>query len=452
MSLDSEVLKVYNERNESLSKRVDFGLKYSLLGTKEYHKYITNLVTETLDSSVIEKDSIRTVISKLDHSYKKIGINFKPYYDSLSNISSYSKKIDYINSINNDSFKITNEDIYMELNALKNKYSMLIDSLEYLKSDKPNEDIFDLLDTSITQNITDDTEKYYRRFSINADLKNRNISKYLNNLESNSMFLNSLNLNKDSFSKVYFRGNKTKVLTDIITAIMTKSERNYMPKETMNLIESKYDFISFSESDNPSKVFINGSSFKTIWYKVKKSIKSEVLDSESLDSISKKDLLETLSIFVNESSSDFIDYDLLSKDELLKFVPSYTQAKKLGKDLSSILGMENVEDLNIFGRYYHLKNEVLNDYSKKLFASMPKDELINFYVSNMDILKYYTPLNNVKDIMNDFSEFSCKIMEINLLNKNLVNEVISEHLAAASNSSQIFDLHILKDEVINKLN
>ncbi|MDD4353689.1 MAG: hypothetical protein PHN56_04490, partial [Candidatus Nanoarchaeia archaeon] len=293
MSLDSEILKVYNERNEELSKRIDFGLKYSLLNTKEYQKYMNQLTIDTYDSSHIYEGNLIRKVSKLDFSYEKLskkGLDFKEYYNNLKN-KNYLEKIEYINSVN------ASKDIMNELNVLKGMYIRLIDTLDYLKSDKPNKEMWSSLETSITE----ENREHYMKFLVQEDLRNKNISKYFEKIESPAKFIDSLILDKASFEKVYFHGNKTKVIEDIITAVICNSERNYMPKEVMSLIESKYNFLSFSESNNVNKIFINEGTFKKIWYNVKNKIKSDEFESALSQNISKNDLLESLSFFVNDS-------------------------------------------------------------------------------------------------------------------------------------------------------
>ncbi|MDD4354076.1 MAG: hypothetical protein PHN56_06505, partial [Candidatus Nanoarchaeia archaeon] len=89
------------------------------------------------------------------------------------------------------------------------------------------------------------------------------------------------------------------------------------------------------------------------------------------------------------------------------------------------------------------------DYTKKMANLIDKEKLADFCTLNVDILKYYSKSKSENEVMDDFSEFSCKILGIHISNKKAVNTIISSKVSSASNSSEEFNLSKIPEELGN---
>lgn len=432
---------------------------------KKSKKYSTKLnylndMKELIKNSSIN-ESYNSILSEIN------GINGKDYNESLELIDGFAKeKLDNasykkFNKLKLNQNPMTPNDVFLlslkkniiSLSKIGKEYEGIISDIDslsekfmgidlinnYFKSGKSNASLLEILESSeismgndLAYDVEGDSSllKNYAGILLTVEYERNNVNKIINMQQKEiSGFFESINVSKESFEKVYVHGNKSRVLEDIIKSVLSNNmHEDFLPKEIMELIESEYNFITFSGANSSGKVYINKGTFSSAWYKVKKELKNKPYFVES-DAIQ-----QTLTDLITQSDMGDLKFELLSKEDLLNFLPDYSGLKKLKEDgeneifsdLSPILEEEwkysSIDSDILKGRLYsQLFKKLENPYKNHFIENLEKETLVNFCNKYNDkmVLNYRINKNiNLIENINNFSILSHNLLGMATLNEN----------------------------------
>ncbi len=461
MSVNCDILENYvNIRHSELDKRLSFGIKYSLLNTKNYDEQVKNVIISHFDSSTPNQvgDEVVKPIPRIDCLLSNLKEKFQEHYNVMKKMN-YEKRVEYLETI----IPNVNKEIKTDIVALKKNYEGLIEAFDYFKSDNFNSEIFNNLELTFTQIFLDEDEAHYRRFSLENYLKEGDISRCLDPNFSSTKFLETLSLNKDSFEAAYSNGYKSKILKDIITSVLMKSEHEYLPKEVMDAIEAKYNFITFSDSNSNDKVFINKGTFNSVWYKTKNSLKDRNMYNPK--TIGEADSIkESLTDILTGSEDNDLIFDNLSLKELSSLIPNYEsllEIKSQGEqgilsDLNPLLESEwkySMLNDNLKSNVYPaLFKRLENNYKNFVIQTTDKQALAEFCKNYKDKMVLSYGLDNglsADESINNFSSMAMNLLGLpnNTDTFNLFVKEIKAFISNAGNAHSLLNLSDLKKKI-----
>jgi hypothetical protein len=96
ITLEDYISIRYNE----LDKRLSFGMKYSLLNTKDYNEYINKIIINNFDSVTPNQagDEVVKPIPRIDYLLANLKEKFQEHYNAMKKMS-YEKRVEYLETI-----------------------------------------------------------------------------------------------------------------------------------------------------------------------------------------------------------------------------------------------------------------------------------------------------------------------------------------------------------------
>jgi len=264
----------------------------------------------------------------------------------------------------------------------------------------------------------------------------------------------------------YLIGDKSKILRNICNSLFNDDSvrMDYTPKEVMNCIEKVSNGkITFTYTTDPSKLYINPGTFKSIFYKAKKEYKKDFSKYENLSDLV-NDLVVQRGIVEKENlcfdgldaqkiSSLFLKSKDASNYELFKSLKDYDSMtyESLHERLKEIIPKRTFKRIisNSKESEYEsiFKNNV--NLNEELFKQMIKE--------NMDKL-IFDPFNSIKyqfssDLINMTQVISDNVKSLLGSNNSedlmIISSVFFEKLAVADNPHCPFSLKGIKEVLLN---
>jgi hypothetical protein len=278
----------------------------------------------------------------------------------------------------------------------------------------------------------------------------------------------------------YVRGNKTKLLKKMISAIFIDPrsfEQHIMPKEAMNLMEKLFNVTFNRYGDESGKVYINKGTFSSVFYKVKKEAKAE-LDKRNMPNLDYNDFKNLTNILLRqtgldeEDKTELVFEETFAKDPYEDFktiFPSYESIKdkNLLKELNPVL--EVPKEYNLVKSmscevsetmYPHLFREVYKNTINKVFyesiESKSIEELRDFCKEHSEILEFDAQ-EKIKD-MGAVSTITytgdCLAFALGIdrqgVNSQYVSGMVVEALTMADNTHDPLSMKKIK-ELVDKI-
>jgi hypothetical protein len=328
-------------------------------------------------------------------------------------------------------------------------------------------------------NYNSETKEYKLKNITNLNYFNSVTNKYFSvEIDSNAKIRNrltdsELTVMPDSFYRLedlidgsdFVRGKKTRILKNILLPLFDDDaiSMDYTPKEVMNFIEkTTNEKITFTDSNNPEKLYINPGTFKRVFYQAKKERNQDFSNYNTLinmanDLISQKGVAQSEKVKLSYESLDisgfsslFLKPDDASKYDGFKSLEKYISLKH--DDLE-----ENIKDIIPCRTFKRIINNAKQDEYKILFddnfLNNNEDALKKMIIENKDNV-IFDPFNMLKYLFssNMLSMISPIGGTINLLlgsknpeNMYAINGAISEELASSNDPHSPLTMKNLKE-------
>jgi hypothetical protein len=241
----------------------------------------------------------------------------------------------------------------------------------------------------------------------------------------------------------FVRGQKGNILRNICLSLFNEDSIafDYTPKEVMNTIESMSNGnITFSGTDDSSKVYINPGTFRKIFYNAKKEAAADLTEYKSIilisnDIISQKGVADKMPL----------KYDLLKESDLESFFVSPFAAKKY-PEFSSLKKYESLKYSDIS---HELTDVMPSRTFRRIIKNVENEEYKELVKSNKQNSELFTKImsENPEELSFDPLEKFRYVPSFGLINN--VGNIMGSLLGYDDNSKSMVISGAIIEELAN---